>query len=48
MIKLVAVDMDGTFLNGQKEYNKKRFMAIYETMKEILSLLLLVETSIIN
>lgn len=34
MIKLVAVDMDGTFLNGQKEYNKKRFMAIYETMKE--------------
>lgn len=34
MIKLVAVDMDGTFLNNQKEYNKERFDRLYEKMKE--------------
>ncbi|MCF9027248.1 Cof-type HAD-IIB family hydrolase [Acinetobacter nectaris] len=26
-IKLIAVDMDGTFLNGEKKYNKQRFLA---------------------
>lgn len=34
MIKLVAVDMDGTFLTSQKTYNKNRFMTIYKMMKE--------------
>ncbi|HCM89073.1 MULTISPECIES: Cof-type HAD-IIB family hydrolase [Vagococcus] len=33
MIKLVAVDMDGTFLSSNKEYNRERFMKIYEEMK---------------
>ena len=26
-IKLIAVDMDGTFLSDQKTYNRERFMA---------------------
>lgn len=34
MIKLVAVDMDGTFLSSKKEYNRERFNALYEQMKE--------------
>lgn len=34
MIKLVAVDMDGTFLSDKKEYNRKRFNLLYEKMKE--------------
>lgn len=33
-IKLIAVDMDGTFLSDQKTYNRERFMAQYRQMKE--------------
>ncbi|NDO80019.1 sugar-phosphatase [Citrobacter sp. NCU1] len=33
-IKLIAVDMDGTFLSDQKTYNRERFMAQYQQMKE--------------
>lgn len=33
-IKLIAVDMDGTFLSDQKTYNRERFMAQYHQMKE--------------
>lgn len=33
MIKMVAVDMDGTFLNENKEYNRSRFKRIYREMK---------------
>lgn len=32
MIKMVAVDMDGTFLKGTNEYNRKRFADIYQKM----------------
>lgn len=32
-IKMIAVDMDGTFLNDQKEYNRKRFKRIFHRMK---------------
>lgn len=32
MIKLIAVDMDGTFLNSKKTYNQERFAKIYEKM----------------
>ncbi|MGQ7141221.1 hypothetical protein ACUOA8_11785, partial [Escherichia sp. SS-MK2] len=31
-IKLIAVDMDGTFLSDQKTYNRERFMAQYQQM----------------
>lgn len=33
-VKLIAVDMDGTFLNDQKSYNRARFLKQYERMKE--------------
>ena len=33
-IKLIAVDVDGTFLSDQKTYNRERFMAQYRQMKE--------------
>ncbi|NRD79844.1 HAD family hydrolase [Bacillus sp. BRMEA1] len=33
-IKLIAVDMDGTFLNDQKKYDGKRFLKQYVKMKE--------------
>lgn len=33
MIKALAVDMDGTFLNSQKDYNRERFGRLYEEMK---------------
>ncbi|WNJ78188.1 Cof-type HAD-IIB family hydrolase [Cedecea neteri] len=33
-IKLIAVDMDGTFLNDEKTYNRERFAAQYQQMKE--------------
>lgn len=33
-IKLIAVDMDGTFLNREMTYNKTRFAALYKKMKE--------------
>lgn len=34
MIKLIAVDMDGTFLNSEGRYNRARFMELYTRMKE--------------
>lgn len=33
-IKLIAVDMDGTFLNREMTYNKKRFLHLFERMQE--------------
>lgn len=33
-IKLIAVDMDGTFLNDRKEYDKQRFLAQYAALRE--------------
>lgn len=33
-IKLIATDMDGTFLNSQKDYNRTRFAALYAEMKK--------------
>lgn len=32
-IKIIAVDMDGTFLNDEKKYNRKRFASQYQEMK---------------
>lgn len=32
-IKLVAVDMDGTFLDSKQTYDRARFMKIYQKMK---------------
>ncbi|EUJ20940.1 HAD superfamily hydrolase [Listeria aquatica FSL S10-1188] len=34
MIKLVAVDMDGTFLDDQKHYDKDRFAKIFGEMQK--------------
>ena len=33
-VKLIAVDMDGTFLNDKKTYNRERFRQQYARMKE--------------
>ncbi len=33
-VKLIAVDMDGTFLNDAKQYNRARFLRQYAQMKE--------------
>lgn len=33
-IKMVAVDMDGTFLNDKKEYNVDRFIKLFQKMQE--------------
>lgn len=33
-IKLIAVDMDGTFLDDKKRYNRRRFLHQYARMKE--------------
>ncbi len=33
-VKLIAVDMDGTFLNDKKTYNRERFRQQYQQMKE--------------
>lgn len=33
-VKLIAVDMDGTFLNGEKKYNKQRFLQQFLQLKE--------------
>lgn len=33
-VKLIAVDMDGTFLDDQKKYNKVKFLAQYQQLKE--------------
>lgn len=32
-VKLVAVDMDGTFLDDKKSYNRQRFMSLYQQMQ---------------
>ncbi|QDY41289.1 Cof-type HAD-IIB family hydrolase [Candidatus Pantoea soli] len=32
-VKMVAVDMDGTFLNDKKQYNRARFQTCYQEMK---------------
>ncbi|HJE96935.1 MAG TPA: Cof-type HAD-IIB family hydrolase [Ligilactobacillus acidipiscis] len=32
--KLIAVDMDGTFLNDQKDYDRQHFAALYRKMQE--------------
>lgn len=34
-IKLIAVDMDGTFLNNRMEYDKERFFKQYKKMKKL-------------
>ncbi|OSN01962.1 sugar-phosphatase [Lonsdalea populi] len=34
MIKMIAVDMDGTFLNNDKQFNKNRFFKQYAQMKQ--------------
>jgi Cof subfamily protein (haloacid dehalogenase superfamily) len=31
-VKMVAVDMDGTFLDDQKQYNRSRFLACYQQL----------------
>ena len=33
-VKVIAVDMDGTFLTSDNQYNKEKFMKQYEYMKE--------------
>ena len=33
MIKMVAVDMDGTFLNDQRQYDKALFLSLFKQMK---------------
>jgi len=33
-VKLIAVDMDGTFLDDGKKYNKTRFLSQYEQLKQ--------------
>ncbi len=33
-IKLIATDMDGTFLNSQKDYNRERFADLYTELKK--------------
>ena len=33
-VKMIAVDMDGTFLNDQKKYNYLRFSYIYQQLKD--------------
>lgn len=34
MIKLIAVDMDGTFLNNHQDYDRKRFLDVYLKLKD--------------
>ena len=34
-VKLIAVDMDGTFLSDAKTYNRERFLAQYTRMKQL-------------
>ena len=31
-VKMVAVDMDGTFLDDNKQYNRSRFLACYQQL----------------
>lgn len=46
MTKLIAVDMDGTFLNDNKTYDKEKFTKIYQELERILNSLLLVVINI--
>lgn len=34
MIKLIVTDMDGTFLNTKNDYNRSRFLKLYQQMKK--------------
>ncbi|EUJ42004.1 Cof-type HAD-IIB family hydrolase [Brochothrix campestris] len=34
MVKMIAVDMDGTFLSSAKDYNRARFQRLYQKMQE--------------
>ena len=34
MIKAVAVDMDGTFLDSKGQYDRKRFENVFQVMQE--------------
>ncbi|MTV81813.1 HAD-IIB family hydrolase [Secundilactobacillus folii] len=34
MIKMVAVDMDGTFLNDERKYDKQAFLTLFKRMKQ--------------
>ncbi|MBO0439269.1 Cof-type HAD-IIB family hydrolase [Candidatus Enterococcus ikei] len=33
-VKMIAVDMDGTFLNSQQEYDREKFSQLYQVMKQ--------------
>lgn len=33
-VKMIAVDMDGTFLNSQQEYDREKFSQLYQRMKQ--------------
>ena len=33
MIKMVAVDMDGTFLNDERTYDKTMFLSLFKQMQ---------------
>lgn len=33
-VKVIVTDMDGTFLNDAKTYNRARFMAQYQELKK--------------
>lgn len=47
MIKLIATDMDGTWLTDQKTYDQELFLQEFQIMqKKELSLLLLAEISL--
>lgn len=35
MIKAIVVDMDGTFLNDNKTYDREKFMSQYKSLKEL-------------
>ncbi|GMA43092.1 hypothetical protein GCM10025853_05490 [Tetragenococcus halophilus subsp. halophilus DSM 20339] len=34
MIKAIAVDMDGTFLNSNNDYNRERFEKIFNEIQQ--------------
>ncbi len=34
MIKLISVDMDGTFLNSKSKYNEVRFKKIHDLLNK--------------
>ncbi|MGX7149080.1 Cof-type HAD-IIB family hydrolase [Enterococcus ureasiticus] len=33
-VKMIAVDMDGTFLNSQQDYDREKFSQLYQVMKQ--------------